>query len=268
MLAPWLLAHDGNEYEVVSTSRQEEEYPCDLADKGAVRKLLLGTKPDIVVHAAALTDVEGCERDEEAAEVANHRTTANIASSLPADTRLIYISTDQVYPNTTGVHCEGTEAPENVYGRSKLAGEKVALTHPNSIALRTSFFGRSQTPGRHSLSDFIIDSLGANKEITIFDDILFTPLHATTLATMIFVLATSDLTGSYNLCSRNGFSKAKFALKIASHLGLQTETATVGQSTTQSGRAARALDLRMDPTKLETALGCKMPTLQQEIEKL
>jgi dTDP-4-dehydrorhamnose reductase len=268
LLAPFLARAGRNCGRIALSCRRAGDYPSDLANCEEVVELLETARPDVVIHCAAMTDVDGCERDPEAADRGNRLTSENLAAALPPDRQLIYISTDQVYPNVSGPHLEGTEDPVNAYGRSKLAGERAALAHPNGLALRTSFFGPSQTPGRKSLSDFIVDSLKAHKPITLFGDVLFTPLHAETLASMIFEISGRGLRGVYNLASREGFSKADFGLGIAAHLGLQTATATIGTSANQPGRALRTTDLRLDPGRLEAALGRKLPALQEEIEKL
>jgi dTDP-4-dehydrorhamnose reductase len=268
LLAPFSIEACQNMGDIITTSTSSGDLQCDLADTDSTKRLIDKTTPDIVIHGAAMTDVDGCERDPQAADRNNHLATLNIANSLPADCKLVYISTDQVYPNTTGPHREDNGNPVNAYGRSKLSGEIATLKHPRGVALRTSFFGNSRTGGRKSLSDFIVESLGNKREITLFDDVMFSPLHVETLAQLISEIAASNLTGAYNICSRDGLSKANFALEVARHLGLQTKTATIGKSISQPDRAMRTLDLRMDPAKLESALNRQMPTLQQEIEKL
>jgi dTDP-4-dehydrorhamnose reductase len=268
LLAPFLLQAGQVHGHIDLTTRRDGSFPCDLADAEGVARMVGTARPDVVIHCAAMTDVDGCERNADAADRGNRLTSENLAAALPANRQLVYISTDQVYPNVAGPHVEGTEDPVNVYGRSKLAGERAALRHPGGVALRASFFGASRTPGRKSLSDFIVENLSAQKHITLFSDILFTPLHATTLASIIFETVEHRLTGVYNVASRDGSSKADFALGVAAHFGLQTDTAAVGKSTAQTGRAIRTTDLRMAPDRLVKALARTMPTLQQEIKKL
>jgi dTDP-4-dehydrorhamnose reductase len=268
LLAPFLAEAGRNFGSIALTCRREGDNLTDLAHGGEVIELVKSTRPDVVIHCAAMTDVDGCESDPVAADRGNRLTSENLAAALHSDCQLIYISTDQVYPDISGPHLEGTEDPINCYGASKLTGEQAALRHPGGTALRCNFFGPSQTPGRKSLSDFVVESLTARREITFFTDILFSPLHARTLAALVFEIIERRLPGTYNLASRDGVSKADFALGIAAHLGLQTETATIGTSANQPGRAVRPSDLRMDPGRLEAALGRRMPTLQQEIEKL
>jgi dTDP-4-dehydrorhamnose reductase len=253
---------------VVSTSRSGGDVRCDLSDVDQGKKLMTETQPSVVIHGAAMTDVDGCERDPAAAMRANDQATRNIADSLAEDAQLVYLSTDQVYPDVSGPHVEGSEAPVNAYGASKLAGEAPVLEHKGGIVARTSFFGRSRTPGRKSLSDFVADNLTADKPINLFTDILFSPLHATTLASVLVEMARKNLSGVFNVVSRSGLSKADFGLQVSEHLGLQTDTAILSTSAVIPGRAPRPSDLRMDPSKLEKALGRPMPTLAEEIAKL
>ena len=268
LFAPFAVEAASASDDVVSTSRSGGDVRCDLSDKAQVEKLIAELQPNIVIHGAAMTDVDGCQNDPAAATRANEQATRNIADSLADDAQMIYLSTDQVYPDTSGPHVEGSEAPVNAYGQSKLAGEAPVLKRKGGIVARSSFFGRSRTPGRASLSDFVADNLAADKPISLFTDILFSPLHATTLANVLMEMVRKNLSGVFNVASRSGMSKGEFGLGIAEHLSLQTETATLSTSAVIPGRAPRPSDLRMDPGKLEQTLGSPMPTLTEEIAKL
>ena len=268
LLAPYLVEAASVLGNVVVTARHDSRYPCDLVDAETTRQLLATVRPDLVVHAAAMTDVDGCDRDAGAADLANHVATANLASGLPDGSKLVVVSTDQVYPDTPHLHREEDAAPVNTYGRTKLAGEEAALEHAGTLVVRTNFFGHSRTPGRQSLSDFVIESLRHRRPVTLFTDILFSPLHAATLAALLFEMVERKLAGVFNATSRGGMSKADFALAIAAHMGLSVESATRGTSDVLPERVPRASNLRMDPGRLERALGRAMPTLAEEIAKL
>jgi dTDP-4-dehydrorhamnose reductase len=268
LFAPFAIEAASTIGDVFTTSRSGGDVRCDLTDIAQVENLIAEAQPTIVIHGAAMTDVDGCQKDPAAAMRANKLATRNIADSLADDTQLIYLSTDQVYPDIPGPHVEGTEAPVNAYGQSKLAGEAPVLKRKGGIVARTSFFGRSRTPGRASLSDFVADNLAAGTPINLFTDILFSPLHATTLASVLMEMVGNHLTGVFNVASRSGMSKGDFGLGVAEHLGLQSDTTTLSTSAVIPGRAPRPSDLRMNPTKLEQTLGRSMPTLAEEIAKL
>jgi dTDP-4-dehydrorhamnose reductase len=241
---------------------------CDLADRQALRALLGTVVPDVVIHAAGFTDVDACESAPQQAFAINRDLTASLVRALAPATRLVFISTDQVYPDTQGPHAEHEAAPVNVYGRSKLAGEQAALAHPRTLVLRTNFFGPSLTQQRQSLSDFVVGSLSEGKSVTFFDDILFSPLHMTTLTSLIVELVARGLNGTFNAGCRDGKSKADFACAVARHKKLPTDKARVGSSASLPGRAPRAHDLRLDVSHLETCVGRSMPTWEQVIAKL
>ena len=268
MLAPYLGEVADAFGTVVMTARHGGDEPCDLAAEAAVRDLLATVRPDWVVHAAGLTDVDACELDPQAADLANHRTAANLAGQLHRSSRLAVISTDQVYPDTPGPHGEADTSPVNCYGRSKLAGERAALEHPGAVALRTNMFGRSRTEGRRSLDDFVANNLRQGRPITLFSDVFFSPLHMSTLAVVVHEMLDCGLTGAFNAGCRDGMSKAQFGLAVARHLELSAEAASIGSADSVNGRAPRPHDMRLDVTHLETVLGRTMPTLKQEIEKL
>ena len=268
MFAPFAIEAARSKGDVVSTSRSGGDVRCDLTDLNQVASLMEEVQPDCVIHCAAMADVDACERDPAAATLANEQATANIVRCVEDGTRIVYLSTDQVYPDTQGPHMEGTEAPVNVYGRSKLAGEKFVEGWEAGLVARTSFFGRSMTPGRRSLSDFMLNELGAGNPVRLFTDILFSPLHAQTLAAMLTEMIGLGLSGVFNIASRSGMSKADFGLEIARNEGLQTQTAKLSASAAIPGRAHRISDLRLDPGKLERSLGRPMPELSDEIAKL
>ena len=89
-------------------------------------KVLSGLRGDAIPLdvSSALTDVDGCEEDPARAEALNANATAHLADTLASSAQLVYISTDQVYPDTAGTHREGGESPVNVYGWSKLAFDR------------------------------------------------------------------------------------------------------------------------------------------------
>jgi dTDP-4-dehydrorhamnose reductase len=268
LLSDYLIEACGKHGAVTTTARSGGDRRCDLIDRVAVRSLLSELAPDVVVHAAGLTDVDRCEREPDQAYAANRDAGGNIAAVLAHSARLVFVSTDQVYPDIAGPHAEDAVGPVNVYGRSKLAGEQAVLQHPGALVLRTNFFGPSHREGRASLSDFVIRSLIARQSATFFSDILFSPLHMATLGALVVGAAERGMTGVFNAGCRDGASKADFAMAVARHKGLQTETSRIGSSSVMPDRAKRPKDMRMAVGRIEQALGRPMPTLDQEIAKL
>ena len=250
-------------------ARSGADICCDLTDAAAVRAAFHQIRPDAVIHSAAYTDVDGCERDPALSDRVNRLGSANVAAAMRGEGSLLYVSTDQVYPDSGGPHAEHSVAPVNVYGRSKAAGEAAVLAgHPRVAVVRTNLFGPARVPTRRSLSDFVSDALRESRPITLFRDVLFSPLHVATFAGVLFEMLEKNVRGIFNVGSRNGMSKRDFGFLIAAHLGLPTNFVSEGDSTSVSGRAPRPRDLRMDVMRIEAALGRAMPSCDEEVRKL
>jgi len=253
---------------VIKTSRKKSDYNCELSHEGSVKKMMSEINPDVVIHAAGLTSIEECENDFISANMSNHKSTANIVKYIKHSTKLVVISTDQVYPDKPGLHSEDNTSPVNNYGITKLAGELSTNFHDNTLILRVNIFGPSLTNGRFSIDDFIINSIKKKKDIVLFSDVFFSPLHMSTLSSLIFKMIDKDLTGIFNIGCREGMSKADFGFAVIKHMGLSTNTVKVGISDSFVKRVKRPHDMRMDVSRIERVLGIRMPTLLQEIEKL
>jgi len=118
----------------------------DITDEAVVRAYILDAKPDLVINAAAYTDVDGCENDAEAAFAVNGDAPGYIAAACRAvGARLVHYSTDYVFDGSKTEYVE-SDAPNpiNVYGASKLRGEQnIARSMDNYRIIRTSWlFGR------------------------------------------------------------------------------------------------------------------------------
>jgi dTDP-4-dehydrorhamnose reductase len=264
LLGPFLLEEFAPLGEVVLCPRSM----CDLRDASATADFVAAVQPDVVVHAAAYTDVDGCERDPNRAMLDNFEATRNLASACPANTQLLMTSTDQVYSDTPGPHTEDGVGPVNVYGTTKLMAEAAVLAHPRGLVVRCNFFATSRTAGRWSLSDVIAQCLRDEQTFTGFTDSVFSPLHATTLATHMAACIGDGLSGVFNLTSTEGISKAAFARLVARRLGLNDQLVVDTTTSTLPDRAPRPRDLRMDPRRYLNTTGRTLPTLVHEVELL
>jgi dTDP-4-dehydrorhamnose reductase len=267
LLGPWLAEAAEALGEVVRTGLRGGDVVCDLTSPEAAARLVRRSRPGVILHAAAATDVDRCERDPGHAARLNQIAVENVVREAKRS-MFVLISTDQVYPDSQGPHAEHSAAPINVYGRSKLAGERIALSYPNALVLRTNMFGPSRTEGRESLSDYVVRSLESREPATFFTDVLFSPLHLRTLARLIVQSVQRGLRGCFNAGSRNGFSKYDFAVTIARHRGLPIDDVRAGSSDAVRGHAPRPHDLRLDVGRIESALDIVMPEAKDEVGKL
>ena len=126
----------------------------DITDEQAVAEYVRACRPDVILHAAAVTDNRAIEADPQDAIAVNIKGTANIASAcLGTRIRLVYLSTDYVYGGERGYYAESDEVlPTNLYAWTKLAGEASVRAVPNHLIVRTSF-GSDRFPYPVAFSD-------------------------------------------------------------------------------------------------------------------
>jgi dTDP-4-dehydrorhamnose reductase len=177
----------------------------DIADATATRVAVTDWRPGMVVHCAAWTDVDGCERDPERAFVHNARGAWNVASACAeVHASMVYISTDFVFDGERREPYTEFDQPNplSVYGASKLAGElAVRSLLPTHYVVRTAWlFGKR---GR-SFVRTILEAAEKRKELRVVADQLGSPTYTRDLAKAI-----SDLIVSGRLLPTPGYAHGR-----------------------------------------------------------
>ena len=254
-----------NEHPVVIPGIRTES--CDLLDVDALRRVVDGFRPSVIIHCASLANVDACESDPELSERLNVACTGRIADALGgADTHLVYISTDSVYGGTKGRYSEEDAArPLNVYGRTKWEGERPVLKKPGGLVLRTNLFGWN-IQDKKSLGEWILGELAAGRSIGGFRDAVFSTIYTMELARVIDVAIRRKLTGLYNCGSSDSCSKYEFALKIADRFGFDRRLIRPISIDDFEFRARRGKDLSFSTKKIEEALEYRMPGIDQSVD--
>jgi dTDP-4-dehydrorhamnose reductase len=235
--------------------------PVELAEPGAATRVVLDTRPDWIVHCAAVTNLEQSEKD----PAQSWRLNAEVPGELALAARqvgagLVHISTDAVFDGIAGNYSEGDlPHPLSVYAQSKLAGEQaVASANPDAIIARVNFYGWSTT-GRRSLAEFFYYNLVAGKTISGFHDIFFCPLEVQTLSEILMQMITRNLHGLYHVVSRESLSKYDFGCRIAALFDLDAGLIQATSWKTSGLVAQRAPNLNLRSEKLAQALGRVLP---------
>ena len=184
-------------------------------------------RPDWVVHAAAATDVDGCERDAEWAFAVNGEGTRRIAEGCRrANAGLVYVSTDYVFDGQKDrPYLEADPpGPLNVYGRSKLAGEEAtrALAGRWTIVRTAWLYG---VYGKNFVKT-ILDRARAGQPLRVVDDQVGSPTYAADLAEGIALLLAGGHTGVFHLTNSGACSWFAFAREIVRLAGFDPGTVT------------------------------------------
>lgn len=230
--------------------------------------MIASVRPKWVLNCAALANLELCERDPAKARAANVIAPANLAAACNEfGARLAHISTDSVFDGSRGMYSENDiPAPLNVYAQSKLEGERaVREAMPVVLVVRTNFVGLPVHRGA-GLADWIATSVEAGSAIKGFDDVIFSPLLATTLVEQLFKMMDANLQGLYHLGASDSMSKYEFALAIARTMGqVGAKIERVSMSDVPM-TFRRPLNTSLLSRRAEKALGEGLPTVYEAVQ--
>jgi len=242
----------------------------DVNDAGAVGRWIEAERPDVVLHAAGLTNVDACEIHPDLAERLNVDVAGYVAeAAAAAGSGLIHISTDHLFNGEASLYPEDhPPAPLNVYARTKLAAEqRVKDAHPRPYIVRTNFYGWGH-PGRQSFSDWILGCLRRGERLRMFHDVYFTPILINDLVSVLLDLLARAQPATYNVAGGQRLSKYEFGVALASRFGLDPGLLESVSVDTFAFKARRPHDMSLATARVERAVGYPMPNAAAGIERL
>ncbi|MFN8664402.1 MAG: dTDP-4-dehydrorhamnose reductase [Thermomicrobiales bacterium] len=206
------------------TSAPGIDHVVDLADKSIVATLLATTRPDVVIHAAACTDVDGVEREPERGRLGNAVATGNLAEAAAAQgAYLLAVSTDMVFPGDGGAPYveHAPTRPISAYGASKLAAEEAVLAASPAFGVaRTAWlYGGA---GKH-FPRTVLNVLRDRGSMEVVDDEVGSPTFAGDLADALIEAAALRAPGVLHLVNEGGTSRFGLAWETARLAGLSPE---------------------------------------------
>jgi dTDP-4-dehydrorhamnose reductase len=234
-----------------------QERIVDLGSMDAIRAVMDNIKPCCVVHTAGMTSIEQCEANPELARQVNTEYAVNVASTcMERSVPMIHVSTDNFFDGTASmVNEDHVMNPVNVYGRTKADAENGILdTTADVIIIRTNFYGWGPVY-KPSFSDTIISSLRSGKQISLFEDVFYTPILIRALVKSAHDLLAMGKRGVYNLCGDDRLSKYDFGIAIARKFGFDARLISPGKLSDLSHLVRRSVDMSMCNNKASKALG-------------
>jgi dTDP-4-dehydrorhamnose reductase len=244
----------------------------DLTDVEAVQAACREFRPDVVVHTAALSDVDACERHPNNAYGVNVRGTEVIAQAAVAvGARLIYISTDQVYDGVKG-HYDEADVPQPlmVYGRTKLEGEhRATAICRDTVILRVALLYGWGTPSRLNFVDRLIDQLQTGQEAALFIDQYRTPLYVVQAAEAIGrLIEAAEVRKTFNLGGGERINRYVFGLKLCEVFGLPKALLKPIEMSSMGGLAARPADCSLNSSKISSHLAIVPLTVEEGLRTM
>ena len=195
----------------------------DITKTDDVRRVLAAIHPDVVIHTAALPDIDYCETHPQETQRVNVEGTRNVmrgAEQLGAG--LVHISTDAVFDGTKGAPYVETDAtnPISVYGRSKLAAEQVVKEYERHWIFRVSvLFG----PGKENFVSKAIEQARAGVVHKVASDQLGSATYTLDAGEKILELVDAEAHGLYHLCNSGPCTRMDLAKQAVADAGLDPE---------------------------------------------
>ena len=227
-----MLGHDLGEvlksrHDLIMTTSET----LDITDADNVAELISREKPDVVINAAAYTDVDGCEKNRDLALSVNAEGPQNLAKACSEiGCVLVHISTDYVFngKNTTPWVESDNTGPISVYGESKLKGEENIINMMDKYFIIRTAWLYGVNGGNFPKT--MLELAKTHSEITVVYDEVGCPTYTLDLAKAISVLVESDDYGIYHITNSGECSWCEFARYIFEVAGCDVEVIPVTAS--------------------------------------
>jgi dTDP-4-dehydrorhamnose reductase len=244
----------------------------DLSQKNKMGKIFDEVKPDAVVHAAAMTNVDKCELEKNLSWRINVEGTQAIVKLCKKHRSfMVYVSTDYVFNGDRGMYTETDQVnPINYYGLTKLKGEESVrnIIRQACIARTSVIFGSIPATGKTNFALWLLDKLKKKKKVQIVTDQTNSPTLNTNLAEMILEVLERKLCGTYHLAGGTRLSRYQFAITLAEIFDLDTSLIDPCTSDEISWVAKRPKDSSLNIDKAMQTLEFKPMAIYDAMEKV
>lgn len=224
--------------------------PLDVTDAQQTAAFFERSRPDVVVHAAAITDTDLCEVERAQAYKINVVGTVNVVDACRTlKSKLVHISSDFVFDGRNSPYDEKSGlSPINYYGETKAEAEGIVRGLKGSIILRPTVLWGKDDSGRRSFRSGVIDALSKGRSVAADDTIVKYPLLVDDVGAAARLLIEKDQTGVFHLCGPEGLTKYRWAQQIARSMHLPVDLINSNGS---PGRAPRPRDVRLEDTRIK-----------------
>ncbi len=241
----------------------------DITSEEDVERVLQEFRPDVVIHTAAMTQVDDCEFEKEACVALNIDAVDFLArKSAEMGFRLVHLSTDFIFDGTKKMYTESdVPNPLSYYGWSKLEAEKRVLAHAKNYAiLRTVLvFGKVADMSRSNIMLWAYNTLKEGKQAKVVDDQFRTPTLAEDLAQGCLLAADAEHVGIYNIAGSEYIGIYDLVSKIADMYGFSMKAIERVSSDTLNQPAKRPPITGLDITKAQIDWNYQPHSLEEGI---
>lgn len=259
-------------YAAYKTRPAEDKFlRLDITDKKLVFETIREVEPEVLINAAAFTDVDACEVEKETALKVNAEAVGYLAeASAQTNAYFLHISTDYVFDGEKGMYSErDVPNPINFYGYSKLLGEKIVkdLADDWCIVRTSALYGWGRE-SRPNFATWVINGLKAWRTLKVVTDQYVSPTFNTELAGLLMEIAERKITGILHVAGADRASRYQMALKISEVFGLGKDLLQPVTTASLNWKARRPKDSSLNIEKVTNKLGINMLNLTQALSQM
>tara|TARA_Y100001936_G_scaffold169582_1_gene165843 strand:- start:9607 stop:10482 length:876 start_codon:yes stop_codon:yes gene_type:complete len=241
-----------------------------INEKNKLKNLILEKSPDVIINTIAHSNVDHCEiHHNDADDLHTDIVKIILDSCLEIGSRLIYFSTDHVFPGELNKKYseEDTPNPLNYYAKSKLNAEKIILNNSlKNTVLRTAVIYGNHPRSR--FTDWIISYLKKNKPVDPFIDQFNTPTLVDDLAKSLVKIIDNNISGLFHATGPTCLNRYQFALLLAKYFKLNQELITPVTKNEKKQIAPRPISVCLDSSKLEKKIKMKFSNIDSGINHI
>ncbi len=255
----------------VSELNDSQYIDTDITQNKQVREVFSRIKPDVVIHCAAISQVDICESNPKLCNDVNVEATELIALECEKlNTRLIFLSSDFVFDGTLQfIHDETVPNPISVYGKSKRESElNIELNLKDWAIVRPVLvYGFSSASSRTNIFSWVYNSLKEEKTIKVVSDHIRTPTFIDDVVLLIDQLVKSNGTGYFNIGGSTVISVFRFAQKVAELSALNSSFVIEGNSNDIKGAHLRPVNTCFKNERIYAEFSMKPLNFSEGIKK-
>ncbi len=236
----------------------------DVRNKVSINEIFKSLDIDIIIHLAAMTNVDECEKYPQKASEININGTRNLCENFNG--YFVYASTDYVFDGKNGPYTENNAVkPINIYGSTKLEAEKIVLGKSGDNLIIRSNVIYDYSRSKANFLNWIIDSLKSKTKINVVNDQYNNPTSADSLALAIYKSIEKNINGVVHWADEELMNRYEFSIRIAKTFGLDeslinpistNELNQIAKRPLKSGLVSKFLSrkIKIKPLKLDNSL--------------
>jgi dTDP-4-dehydrorhamnose reductase len=239
----------------------------NLAQAGALQRVIAELRPAIEVHAASVSRAAECELQKQQAQAINVTAVQELmASAAVAGSFVLYVSTEQVFDGTATRYFESSPvAPRTVYGATKAAAEELVLAGGGAVVRLPLLLGGRVSPSRMGADSAVVAAAARGQRLKLFTDEIRCPVHVDFVAPVLWRIARERLGGVFHLAG--GSAVSRFELGVQACLAAGVEPHFDPSLASEFQGPPRSLSLVLDCQRAIKELGWKPPDLRQSLAR-